>query len=684
MADTKTLKDRLKRLSRTDKVFIVVLFLRLAFPLIGAARGAELSGAALVRFLFIVVAIVFVLRAGPKLLRKVLWRVRHRLIVTWILVGVVPIVLICAFLAAGGYLLLGQLVDYMATKEIQKRTQSVQSAAHELAWSLSHRGSSVTPLKLTEIFVREALETSHLETAAIVRIGHESVSVPDNPPIAEIPAWSKPDFSGLVKTQRRNGDYYLAAHVQLGAAESKTEVFLYQSAPPAFFEALLPGVATISISRRTVTTSAAGVDFQETDEKKPGVFVRASRPSDDPDPNLRTSPPPPRGWWDFPVSWVVLMPNTLLDTGKSEQSFAVVASRPSLIVRNFFGPLGGVASIALVLMIIIAVLFLVVEMVSLVFGVTLTRSITRAVADLYEGTSRVQTGDFSHRIPVRKTEDQLSELGSSFNTMTSRIQNLIVEVKEKERLENELSIARDVQAQLFPKEFPRLQTLELWGVCQPARTVSGDYYDFVSVDDHRVALALGDISGKGISAALLMAHIQSALRSQLMRRTNGNGSPEGAVITAPAAVLSILNDHLYASSAPEKYATFFLALYSDEGGQLMYTNAGHLAPMLVRRGQVQRLPGEGFPVGLFPGVHYDQRAIKLEPGDLLVAFTDGVTETPNGGGEEFGDQHVIELLLKNAEKPLDRIAGEISNAVDVWAGNRERHDDTTLLLARHI
>ena len=315
---------------------------------------------------------------------------------------------------------------------------------------------------------------------------------------------------------------------------------------------------------------------------------------------------------------------------------------PSLIVRGFFGPLGGVASLALVFMIIIAVLFLVVEMVSLVFGVTLTRSITRAVADLYEGTSKVQTGDFSHRIPVRKTKDQLSELGGSFNTMTARIQDLIVEVKEKERLENELSIARDVQAQLFPKEFPRLQTLELWGVCQPARTVSGDYYDFVSVDDHRVALALGDISGKGISAALLMAHIQSALRSQLMRRTNGNGSSEGAVITAPAAVLSILNDHLYASSAPEKYATFFLALYSDEGGQLMYTNAGHLAPMLVRRGQVQRLPGEGFPVGLFPGIHYDQRAIKLEPGDLLVAFTDGVTETPNGGGEEFGDQHVIE------------------------------------------
>src|SRR5262249_55813091 len=272
---------------------------------------------------------------------------------------------------------------------------------------------------------------------------------------------------------------------------------------------------------------------------------------------------------------------------------------------------------------------------------------------------------FSHRIPARKTKDQLSELAGSFNTMTERIERLIVEVKEKQRIENELEIARDVQLRLFPKELPHLKTLELWGGCQPARTVSGDYYDFVSLAPDRVALAIGDISGKGISAALLMAHIQSALRSQFTQR-NGRGD---AVIDAasPSSILSILNDHLYASSPPEKYATFFLGLYGDERSQLIYTNAGHLAPMLVRRGQVQRLSGEGFPVGLFPGVQYEQQALTLEAGDLLVAFTDGITETPNKNAEEFGDQRVTELLVRHADSSLDRIAEEIVGSVSAWA-----------------
>jgi sigma-B regulation protein RsbU (phosphoserine phosphatase) len=149
-------------------------------------------------------------------------------------------------------------------------------------------------------------------------------------------------------------------------------------------------------------------------------------------------------------------------------------------------------------------------------------------------------------------------------------------------------------------------------------------------------------------------------------------------------ILSILNDHLYKSSPPEKYSTFFLGLYSDETSQLIYTNAGHLAPMIVRQGQVLRLAGDGFPVGLFPGIKYEQQAFSLLPGDILVAFTDGVTETPNREGEEFADKRLSDLLLSHSRDPLERIASEISTTVDRWAGGLERHDDTTLLLARRI
>src|SRR6185436_2075600 len=150
----------------------------------------------------------------------------------------------------------------------------------------------------------------------------------------------------------------------------------------------------------------------------------------------------------------------------------------------------------------------------------------------------------------------------------------IVEVKEKEKLESELEIARQVQAQLFPKEVPKLQTLELMGTCHPARIVSGDYYDFIPLDGRSTALIIGDIAGKGISAALLMASVQSSLHAQLTIGMNGGVST--------ATLVSRLNRQLYESTPPEKYATFYCGLYDEESGFLRYTNAGHLAPILIR------------------------------------------------------------------------------------------------------
>jgi sigma-B regulation protein RsbU (phosphoserine phosphatase) len=504
--------------------------------------------------------------------------------------------------------------------------------------------------------------------------------VPAGGVIQSIPDWSMPEFRGMLTTKVEDKDrHYLAAHIAVENGTRRTEVFLYQDAPPEFFQNLFSRLATISLDRGKAT--AAGLDIKPSDKSQKGVSFNLGRPKDDPDLPL-IAPPPGRGWWDLPVSWLVEMPSLDLKTGEPNDSVAIVASRLSLFAKELWKFKVG-AVLGIFFMLLTGTVFLIVELIAVVFAGTLTRSITRSVADIYAGTTKVQEGDFSHRIPVRKTKDQLSELAGSFNTMTGRIEDLIVEAKEKERLENELAIARDVQSQLFPKEVPQLKSLEVWGGCQPARTVSGDYYDYVSLDSDHAALAIGDISGKGISAALLMAHIQSALRTQLMH-PNGNGHTPTNGTSSPASILSILNDHLYKSSPPEKYATFFLGLYSDDSGRLAYTNAGHLAPMLVRKGKVMRLAGEGFPVGLFPGIQYDQQTFTFEHGDLFVAFTDGVTETPNQNGEEFGDQRLTELLTRHSQESLERIAGEVSTAVGAWAGDRERHDDTTLLLARRL
>jgi len=659
-------------MTRIDKVTLTALIVRVTYLVIAVASGSQLPGATLVRVFFNVTVILFLVLSFPRLMRRFLWRVRHRLLVTWIFVGVVPIVLIFLLLAEVGFILMGQLVSYMTTNEIVRESQSIRSAADTLAWTIEHSSPAAIP-QLAAALVKETSESRHSEVGAIVRVGQKVVT-PQGGSIAEIPAWSQPGSFGLIK-DKATARYYFGAHVTRPAGKDAAEVFIYEAAPDDFFKQLLPGVAMVLPVAGTA--NAQGIDIRMTDKKQSGIHFR--RPESNPDPVIRPlTPPSGRGWWDREVDWIVLMAVRDLATGQDDtgSSLALVSSRPSLIIAKLFSTLGTSALAIVVVAVLTVVVLLIVEIVAAFFGFKLARSITRAVADLYEGTRQVQAGDFSHRIPVRKTKDQLSELGSSFNAMTGRIEDLIDEVKEKERLENELEIARDVQSQLFPKEFPQVKTLQLWGGCQPARTVSGDYYDFVSLGPASAALAIGDISGKGISAALLMAHIQSALRSQLEDR--------GSEVISPSAILSILNNHLYRSSPPEKYATFFLGLYSDEASQLLYTNAGHLAPMIVRKGDILRLPGDGFPVGLFPGVQYDQQVASLQPRDVLAAFTDGVTETPNRDGEEFGDQRLTELLIRYNAEPLDRIASEISASVDAWAGGVERHDDTTIILARRL
>ena len=244
----------------------------------------------------------------------------------------------------------------------------------------------------------------------------------------------------------------------------------------------------------------------------------------------------------------------------------------------------------------LAIFFAVIELVALIIGTRMTRTVTGAVAQLYDATKHVDRGDFSHRIPV-KSADQLARLSLSFNSMTASIEKLILEQKEKQRLENELTIAQEVQAQLFPRQVSELESLEVHGFCRPARTVSGDYYDFLTASSHKLILAVGDISGKGISAALLMATIHSAVRAYSveslpqMREPVAVGAfagsgrvmatwPEGIEIS-PGALLGLLNHQLYESTPPEKYATLFLGIYDGRSHRLTYSNGGHLPPILI-------------------------------------------------------------------------------------------------------
>jgi sigma-B regulation protein RsbU (phosphoserine phosphatase) len=273
----------------------------------------------------------------------------------------------------------------------------------------------------------------------------------------------------------------------------------------------------------------------------------------------------------------------------------------------------------------------------------------------------------------------------SFNQMTVNLERLLVVEKEKERLQTELEIAREVQGQLYPKEAPPTCGLKLTVRCDPARMVSGDYYDYAEITRGKLAFAIGDVAGKGISAALLMATLQAALRAQIstyapLRPTECTDTPE----VDAAQLVSKLNKQIHAHTSPEKYATFFFGLFDEATCTLTYTNAGHLSPLLFRKDEVTPLDSNGTVVGAFPFSKYTESCIVLKPGDLLVCYTDGITEPENAYGEEFGEKRLIDLVKKHAAEDDREIVKIIMDSVRSWTDSPELFDDMTLLLARQV
>jgi sigma-B regulation protein RsbU (phosphoserine phosphatase) len=210
--------------------------------------------------------------------------------------------------------------------------------------------------------------------------------------------------------------------------------------------------------------------------------------------------------------------------------------------------------------------------------------------------------------------------------------------------------------------------------------VSGDYYDYQLVGG-RLAIALGDVAGKGISAALLMATIQAAMRMELRASADVAASMNGLRFST-ARMVSELNQQLYATTSPEKYATFFFAIYDQATGLLTYTNAGHLQPVLFRDGAATLLDVNGTVVGAFPFAAYEESKVELRSGDLLLCYTDGITEPENEYGEMFGEERLIELVSKNADRDEAQIIESVMERVREWTGVPELSDDMTVLLAR--
>lgn len=304
-------------------------------------------------------------------------------------------------------------------------------------------------------------------------------------------------------------------------------------------------------------------------------------------------------------------------------------------------------------------------------------------------------------LPFSKEDKQLLMAVAWQIALAIENSKLFYRMAEEERLRQELEMATDVQRRLFPQSLPVIDGVQLAGICLPARGVGGDYYDFLTLGTERVGIAVADVAGKGISAALLMSIVQASLRSQ---------AP--AVDNRLTDLVSSMNRLLHRSTGPSSYATFFYAQFDRASMTLTYVNAGHNPPLLVRRSpgggyelalarrvesdgivlleeqiaecEVQLLNSGGVAIGLFDRCIYTQETISLEPGDILVAYTDGVTEALCPEGEEFGEDRLRELILDSYHLSAEELKDKIVQCVKDWCRNRPQEDDLTLAILKVV
>jgi sigma-B regulation protein RsbU (phosphoserine phosphatase) len=702
----------------------LALVLELLRLITRSPSGTMLSGwAGFISYVFV----VFALLMGSRWVRRrLMWRLRNRLIVTYVFIGVIPIILLVAMALLAGYLFAGQFATYVASADLQSELQHLESANTSLAAQLHSmvKTGGLTEQLATEI-ARASAESFRHRTVTVWEDDHGFVVPADRQgteaqPI-KVPAEIKGDFGGIVLDGKRlhlrvvkhfddgtrhltvisnvpvNGELLRGTASQLGSVtilpperddkegagsrrKFMTDAARSQASAAATQPAAAPTAANETVAaHKTVTIARTKVSLDSESGRVEVGHV-----------------PPPANRFDFQFPFGTSFGAVDWQTGKTLDGLIWVDTRPSMIYATLFSSLGEKSRIFLDVLTGIAIFFGLIELVALVIGMRLTRSITKSVADLYDATGHINRGNLAHRIQVR-TNDQMAALEQSFNSMSESLAKLIAEQKEKQRLEGELAIAHEVQNLLFPADLSGLPSLEVHGTCRPARTVSGDYYDFIPLREQKLVLAVGDISGKGISAALLMATVHAFVRAYSLEpeRTLASvaiaaGVQESSIAVygngdsglSPSVLMATLNYQLYRSTPIEKYATMFLGSYDARSRALTYSNAGHLPPLVLGgNGSITHLEASGTVVGLFDGMSYEESTVLMEPGDIFVGYSDGITEPENEFGE-FGEERLIELIQRHRDQPLARICDAVTGAVADWIAGGEQPDDVTLVLAR--
>jgi phosphoserine phosphatase RsbU/P len=649
-----------KSLSPLDWVALMVCLFGLWAMWTGLAPES-VPGIALIKFLGVLAGFYLLYRFWVRWRTQLLWSLRNRLIVAYLFIAVVPIILIVVLAILLGQIIYSQLGAYLLYHDLEDRLEMLADSSASIA-----AAESTLPVTIDELTLQKAL-AAQVEIAEGKQLPALRVNFSADPAyFHELAGPGARSFKGLLQTERQ---LRLVAMEEADSARGQRFIELSVPVTTDFLEGLAPDLGPVDITLWEMVQGDAAqtaVHIGTRDYKAVARVMTKKRVLRAAESSLNPV-----------VEGFTQLNATYLEHGKVLQRdhpvFAFFKARRSQLNDRIFGSLGELSGVKVFELRIIAVIFLLIELAALVIGVVLTRAITRTIADLSKATQSVQQGDLSARVPMER-RDQLGMLGESFNSMTSSIGRLISEQKQLQRLENEISIAREVQDQLFPKNLPHVEGIEIEAICRAARSVSGDYYDFIQLSPTQVAIAIADISGKGISAALLMASLQAALRSQLLT--------PGSEQMSTAELVSRLNLHLVRNTGDDRFATFFVAIYDLASRKLRYTNAGHLPGFCLSDGKATHLDVGGIVLGVVEEYHYQEDCVVVPRDAVFIGYSDGLVEPENAYGEEFGISRLEAAAQRVRQATPRRIAESLMTAAEEWSGSPEQMDDMTVVVAK--
>jgi len=596
-----------------------------------AAEGAFRLG-------FVPAGLVFATRAGLAavallaawrglswLMRHLFWRIRTKLIVSYLFIAVVPLVLLATFFLTGGFICTGLVANYMVAAELQATAERMRAAGEAALRGDAPEASLV------------ALEAEYPGSSWVLTRGGRTLA---SAGAARPPGVDEAAYAGLVGRR--------AEAVRVVCEQGSTRLAI-----------------EVPFDRRLLDVV----------RERTGVRVVSTLPE-----GTGVGPPPEParhdgGLWDRSWDWPAVADSRDAESGEVVLAPLLIRFRPTAVLRRLSPAALNVTDVLLgQALLAVGGLFLVVYLGALMVGWLLARSITKSVHALSVGTEQLRQGDFSHRIQVG-SRDQLGDLAESFNMMGRGIEDLLRQRAEKERLEEELRIARRIQMSLLPQGDVELPGVQVAAACLPAAEVGGDYYDILRLGETRLGVLVADVSGKGTSAALYMAELKGLVLS-LSR-----------IFDSPRRLLCEANRILAGTIDSRSFITMTYAVLDVEEKRLRFARAGH-SP-LVRApegGGATTLTPAGLGLGIDTGEQFDrlleERELEVATGDVFLLFTDGLTEAMNESGELFGEARLCSLLTGHGPAASEDLKQRIMDSVHGFVGAAPQHDDMTLVVIR--